>query len=150
MKRNTTAIIILALAACLSGCYSVPDQIGEDLSPAQLLQKGQDAYDEGNVKAALKYYNTILDRYSGNMAAVAEAEYNIAHIHYKEGRYEKAAQLFEEILSRYEGDNKEYLPERIRVLCEMMLSEIAAKTGPGDDIVEDTGVDTDTVGTDAE
>jgi tetratricopeptide (TPR) repeat protein len=114
--------ILLGLAACTSMPY-----IPENLSPAELIQKGQEASDRNRYKQSLQYYEAILERYPSYIDEVCAAEYEIAFIHYKQKQYELAKSEFHALLSRYETPDAELLPLQFKKLTEIVLAKIAAK-----------------------
>lgn len=124
--RTTIAVAIAALAALLIvGCATVPTEIAEDLSQAELIQLAQESADQENWEAAQAYYQAVLDRYSKDRAATATAIYEIAFIDYKRGDLAAAQSGFERLLGMYdfEGD---VLPAWPRVIAERLMAEISA------------------------
>ncbi|MFW5684641.1 MAG: hypothetical protein ACOC1I_07305, partial [Spirochaetota bacterium] len=72
MKRlSLIALVIVALAAC----QTVPTEIEEDLTQAELIQLAQESADQENYEAALAYYDAIIERFPQDRAAVATARY---------------------------------------------------------------------------
>jgi len=119
----TVAILLLTTV----GCQSVPEEIPEGLSQAELVQRAQDAADVSNWDAAILYYQTILERFPEERAARMEARYEVAFITYRRGEPQLALRLFQEILRDYEEDG-EGLPDWPRVLSEVLIEKINAET----------------------
>jgi tetratricopeptide (TPR) repeat protein len=114
--------IMLWIAACTS-MLSIP----ENLSPAELIQKGQEASDRNKYKQSLQYYEAIIERYPSYIDEVCAAEYEIAFIHYKQKHYELAKSEFQTLLSRYDTADAELLPQQFKKLSEIVLAKIVAK-----------------------
>ncbi|MDR1031006.1 MAG: hypothetical protein LBL76_09070 [Treponema sp.] len=114
--------IMLGIAACAS-TISIPDH----LSPAELIQKGQEASDRNKYKQSLQYYEAIIERYPSYIDEVCAAEYEIAFIHYKQKQYEQAKSEFYALLSRYDTPDAELLPLQFKKLTEIVLTKIEAK-----------------------
>jgi hypothetical protein len=73
------------------------------------------------------YYNEVLNRYPLDDAAVCEARYEIADIHYKQRKWEIARSEFEALLDRYKEDNAEFLPAKYKILAEGGIQKVEAK-----------------------
>jgi outer membrane protein assembly factor BamD (BamD/ComL family) len=117
---------ILFISACLTG----PQEIPADLSPAELIQRAQEASDKNRYSLALRYYETILERYAVNIDLVCAAEYEIAFIHYKQKKYETAKEKFNALLVRYNTPDEELLPQQFKKLARIVLERIAEKEKP--------------------
>jgi outer membrane protein assembly factor BamD (BamD/ComL family) len=126
MKR---LCLILIVVVALLGCRTVPTDIPEDLTQAELIQLAQDATDQENWDAAQAYYRAIVDRYPEDGPGVATARYEIAFTEYKRGDYEEAERLFEELLGMYDFQGDE-LPAWPRVLANRVLEEMEAERTP--------------------
>ena len=118
------AVVLAALAALIVSCASAPKPIPDTLTPAELIQRAQDNTDRNKLDEAIRYYQTILDRYPTDLPSVCAAEYEIAFIRYKQGRAEEATQGFRTLLARYEGVDAELLPAHFRILGEKILAKI--------------------------
>jgi outer membrane protein assembly factor BamD (BamD/ComL family) len=112
------------LAVLLFSCASSPVDIPPNLSVAVLTQKGQEAMDQNHYSRAVLYYQAILEGYPWNMEAVCSAEYEIAFIHYKQGRYDEARRGFRALLTRYTEVDAELLPAQYRILSEIVLERM--------------------------
>ena len=77
--------IVLLFCACASTI-----NIREDLSPAELIQRAQEASDRNRYRTALQYYEALLERNRDNIDLVITAKYEIAFIHYKQRKYEQS------------------------------------------------------------
>jgi outer membrane protein assembly factor BamD (BamD/ComL family) len=117
---------VLSVSACLSG----PQEISPDLSPAELIQRAQEASDKNRYTVALRYYEAILDRHATNIDLICPAEYEIAFIHYKQKKYETAKTEFKTLLERYNTPDEELLPQQFKKLSNIVLERIAEKEKP--------------------
>jgi len=126
---KTRFILGAALAAALIvGCAGAPKVIPDSLSARELVQKAQEATDAYNYRAATAYYQALGERFGADPLFKATADYEIAFIAYKEGRYAQAKEGFEALLARYEGPDGPSLPPRFAVLSKKMVAAIADKT----------------------
>ena len=123
MKRLFLPLVILLL---FSGCASNLN-IREDLSPAELIQLGQEALDRNRYKAAIQYYQALHDRNRSSIDLIITAEYHIAFIHYKQKRYEQAREGFNAILEYYNTPDEELLPQHFKRLSQIVLQSIDEK-----------------------
>ena len=111
------AVLLLLLAACRTG----PVEIPQDLTQAEIFQRGQEALDAGRYEVALQYYETFLERFPDDRTNIAEAHYEIAFIHYKMDDWETARTLFNQLIDKYETDEAEGFPAWPRVLALRVL-----------------------------
>ncbi|MDR1786889.1 MAG: tetratricopeptide repeat protein [Treponema sp.] len=121
-------LVLLAAAACSSG----PAVIPEGLSPAELVQRGQEASDRGRYKAAVRYYEAILERFPNDTDSLCAAEYEIAFIHYKQKKFDEARREFNALLNRYKGPNGEFLPAQFGILARKVLERMPAPKAPSE------------------
>ncbi|GHT97771.1 lipoprotein [Spirochaetia bacterium] len=126
MRFFQSLIMSLAVVSCIA-CASGPVNIAPDLTPAELIQRGQEASDRNRYNQSLQYYEAILDRFPSNRDAVCAAEYEIAFIHYKQKQYSQAQDEFNALLRRYEGRDAELLPPEFKVLATIVVERIAEK-----------------------
>ena len=122
-----TITLALAITLCLAACATGAVHIPEELSPAEIIQRAQEALDRNRYGVALQYYEALLDRNSTNIDLVCEAEYEIAFIHYKQKRYDQAKEEFNALLERYNAPGGEYLPPQFRILASKVLQTIDEK-----------------------
>ena len=129
MKKNyiiiTISLIFTAVLA-LSSCRSLPE-IPTDLTQAQLIQKGQNAFSAGDYKLAEHYYQTSIQRYGNNTENYIESKYELGHLYIKTKDYDKAQEAFEEILELYEYAAIGDLPASYKKLAEIGMNKIPAK-----------------------
>jgi len=113
-------------AILLSSCASTI-QISEDLSPAEIIQRGQEALDRNRYGTAIQYYQALYDRNQSNIDLVITAEYHIANIHYKQGKYDLARAELNTLLEYYNTPDEELLPQHFKRLALIVLERIEEK-----------------------
>lgn len=123
MKR---ALLLLAVVVGLAACKTVPTEIPDDFSEAELIQLAQESADSENWEAGLAYYQAVLDRFPQDKALTVAAQYEMAFIEYKRGNVEAAQAGFERLLGAYdfEGD---ILPQWPKILAERLLEEMSTE-----------------------
>jgi len=128
IKSFIKRLVLPALAAALlfSACASAGN-ISEDLTPAEIIQRAQEASDKNRYKAALQYYQTLSDRNRNNIDLVITAEYETANIHYKQKKYQQARQEFNAVLEYYNTPDEELLPQHFKRLSQIGLEKIEDK-----------------------
>jgi outer membrane protein assembly factor BamD (BamD/ComL family) len=114
----------------ISACAAGPVNISDDLSPAELIQRAQEASDKNRYNLALQYYQALLDRNPTNIDLICAAEYEIAFIHYKQKKYDAAKEEFNALLLRYNTPDEELLPQEYKKLSNIVLERIAEKEKP--------------------
>ncbi len=119
-------ILLLGLFITFAvSCTSAPKEIPEDLEPIEYFQKAQHAAsDRNNYKLAIDYYETFIERHPDDFQRIVEAKYEIAFLHYKQGKTKQAKSEFEKLLTNYEGENANVLPTWPRILAEKVLKKI--------------------------
>jgi outer membrane protein assembly factor BamD (BamD/ComL family) len=128
--RNHAVIFVIGAALFISACASTAATIPEDLSPAELIQRAQEASDRNRYKIALQYYEALRDRNPTNIDLICAAEYEIAFIHYKQKKYAAAKEEFNALLERYNTPDEELLPQQFKRLASLVLERIAEKEKP--------------------
>ncbi len=91
---------------------------------------GQNALDRNNYAAAEIYYDTVLERYAGDIRVVTAAEYEIAHIRVKQEHWADAKPLLEKIIARYETTGGAGLPPEYLVLARNDLARVLLAETP--------------------
>ena len=129
MKRTILkSILALAVfAVFLSSCSTVPKEIPEDLTAQELIQKGQDAFERRNYKAALRYYNAVTERYADSPPVYAEASYEIGHLFMRQKKYEQAETVLQGLLDLYAAAAPGSLPGAYQKLAQIELDKIKEK-----------------------
>ena len=122
--------VVFAAALCFAACATSALNIPEDLTPAELIQRAQEASDKNRYNLALQYYTVLLERNRTNIDLVCTAEYEIAFIHYKQKNYSQAKDGFNSLLERYEGPEGDLLPPQFKRLATLVLERISEREKP--------------------
>jgi outer membrane protein assembly factor BamD (BamD/ComL family) len=116
----------MALGACLfMACASGPLDITEGTSPAELIQRGQEASDQDRYGLAIQYYQAVIERFPNDIDNICAAEYEIAFIHYKQKKYESAKAELNALRDRYNDLDAETFPQQFKILAGIVLTKIA-------------------------
>ncbi|GHV95348.1 hypothetical protein AGMMS50293_16680 [Spirochaetia bacterium] len=121
--------LVLGAALFVAACASTVN-IPADLSPAELIQRAQEASDRNRYKIALQYYQALLERNPTNIDLVCTAEYEIGFIHYKQKKYAEAREELNFLLQRYDTTDSELLPQQFKRLAVIVLERITEKEKP--------------------
>jgi outer membrane protein assembly factor BamD (BamD/ComL family) len=122
LKRALT-IAAFAFVLFFSACASSVN-ISEDLSPAELIQRAQEASDRNRYNVALQYYQALNERNPSNIDLVITAEYEIAFIHYKQKKYQQAKAELLDVLEYYNTPDEELLPQHYKKLSTIVIERI--------------------------
>jgi outer membrane protein assembly factor BamD (BamD/ComL family) len=114
----TTAAVLL-----FSSCGTV-EEIPNDLSAAQLIQLGQDAYGNAQYKNAELYYRTVISRYGMDNSTYIEARYELGHLYIKEKKYDDAYNSLKEIIDLYASTTPGSLPGAFNKLAQIEMAKI--------------------------
>jgi len=125
-SRHILAFFItLVFAVFLAvSCASKPVVIPDDMTPAELIQRGQEASDRNRYSVSLQYFASVIDRFQYDIDNILAAEYEIAFIHYKQKKYDIAKVEFAAILERYNTPDEALLPPSFKILSRMILDKI--------------------------
>ena len=123
-SRFINMAVFLAAALLMFSCASGPVAIPEDLSPAELIQRAQEASDRNRYEVSLQYYETIIERFPFDIDNTIAAEYEIAFIHYKQKKYDLAKVEFTDLLERYNTPDEELLPPQFKILSHKIMDKI--------------------------
>jgi TolA-binding protein len=107
-----------------AGCASGPANVGDTITPAELVQKAQEASDRNRHKQSLEYYGLILERFPDRIDYVCAAEYEIAFLHYKQKKYDLSESELRKLLARYDSSDAELLPPQYRILANIVIETI--------------------------
>lgn len=120
---KTVILPLLALAALLvAGCQTVPKSIPTSLTAAEYFQDAQQAASaHNNYNAALMYYETFVSRFPHDKSRIAEAQYEIAFLHYKKGQLVKARGEFQKLVDDYKQPGADALPRWPLVLANKLI-----------------------------
>jgi outer membrane protein assembly factor BamD (BamD/ComL family) len=130
MKNTCFIVPVFTVVLCLAACATGPLIIPDDLTPAELIQRAQEASDKNRYNHALQYYDALLERNSTNIDLVCTAEYEIAFIYYKQKKYTQSKEGFNSLLERYDAPDGELLPPQFKRLATIVLERISEKEKP--------------------
>ena len=114
----------MAAALVVVSCATGPTVVPENLSPAELIQRAQEASDRNRYEVSLQYYEAIIERFPFDIDNIIAAEYEIAFIHYKQKQYETAKAEFSDLLERYNTPDEALLPPQFKILSLKILEKI--------------------------
>jgi outer membrane protein assembly factor BamD (BamD/ComL family) len=117
-------IPVILLLCVLTSCATGPVNIPDDMPPAKIIQRAQEASDINKYKIALQYYEALKENYGDSGEYLCTAEYEIAFIHYKQKKYPEARREFEDLLKRYEDVDAALLPPHFKILSEKVLAKL--------------------------
>ena len=126
MKFKYTAVF-LALVVLTVSCITGPIVVPEDLTTAELIQRGQEASDRNRYSVSLQYYEAVIERFPFDIESVIAAEYEIAFIHYKQKQFNEAKTELNGLLARYNVPDEELLPPQYKILSNIVLGKIEEK-----------------------
>ncbi|MBN2532969.1 MAG: tetratricopeptide repeat protein [Spirochaetales bacterium] len=118
---------LLFIILCSSGCVTRIDPYKEEISSVEIFQKAYEATDIRNYSLAISYYKAFMERFPDDRKGCIWAQYEIAFLHHKMGKDDKAVELFNELLKKYEEEDGVLLPEAPRILSEKVMKAISRK-----------------------
>jgi len=121
LKYIAFAVLTAMAVSCIS---TGPVEIPDDLTAAELIQRGQEASDRNRYDISIQYYQAILERFPYDIDNVIAAEYEIAFIHYKQKDYRQVKIELNRLLARYNIPDQELLPAQFKVLSNIVLGKI--------------------------
>ena len=128
MKTLIKKILFITLFCATSvffSCKSTEVVITDNLTHAQLIQKGQDMVARQKYKDANKYFMASLEKYGSDLKCYVEARYEVAHCFYKQKNYDNAKTMFEEIITIYDSPQAMYqIQPKYKKLASMSLDKI--------------------------
>jgi outer membrane protein assembly factor BamD (BamD/ComL family) len=122
-KKQPYILAAFAFVLLFSACTSTIN-ISEDLSPAELIQRAQEASDRNRYNVALQYYQALSERNRSNIDLVITSEYEIAFIHYKQKKYQQAKNELTEVLEYFNTPDEELLPQHYKKLSKIVIDRI--------------------------
>jgi outer membrane protein assembly factor BamD (BamD/ComL family) len=122
--RIINTAVFLAAALLVFSCATGSTVIPENLSPAELIQRAQEASDRNRYEVSLQYYEAIIERFPFDIDDIIAAEYEIAFIHYKQKQYETAKAEFTDLLERYNTPDEALLPPSFKILSLRIMEKI--------------------------
>jgi len=97
------------------------------MSPAEIIQRGQEALDRNNYKVAIQYYEALHERNPDNIDLIITAEYHIGNIHYKQKKYSLARDELNAVLEHYNTPDEILLPQHFKRLAQIVLKSMDEK-----------------------
>lgn len=97
------------------------------MTAQELIQNGQSSFEKGKNAEALRYFNTVVERYGTDQSLYIEARYEIGHMLIKQKKYDKAAPILEEIRDMYASAQPGSLPGAYQKLAAIELAKIPAE-----------------------
>lgn len=119
-----SVFLVVTAVSTITSCKSSEVVIEDNMTAAQLIQRGQDAFQNGDDELALKYYQAVIDREEVTPANYVEARYEIGHLYLKRNNFKAAQPIFEEILELYRNTMPGVLPGAYKVLAEKGMEKI--------------------------
>jgi TolA-binding protein len=126
ISRGRAAAIVVSALVSLASCASVPKDVPAGMTAREMIQRAQEASDEGKDKVALSYYQTAKTRFPDDMAVICACEYEIAFLAYKKKDYKAAEAGFSALLQRYASPDAAFLPQEYKTLAEKILEKTRA------------------------
>ena len=120
-------ILTALLAVFLFSACATTVNISEDLSPAEMIQRAQEASDRNRYNVAMQYYEALHQRNMTNLDLIITAEYEIAFIYYKQKKYDIARERLTDVLEYYNTPDEELLPQHFKRLAQIVLQSIEEK-----------------------
>jgi len=113
----------------LFSCASVPkeERVPQDMEVIDLIQKAQEAFEVNNYRGAKKWYEIILHRFGDDVAVLAEAKYELAHILVKQKKWKKAYVHLKSLIEMYEAKEGRRLPQDFYKLAKMDYEKVLKK-----------------------
>jgi len=131
VKKNMKSICLLFFFAAVLAvsCATRPITFPDDLTPAEYIQRAQEASDKYRYSISLQYYEALIEKFPYDIDSVIAAEYEIAFINYKQGRNDLARTQFNSLLARYNTPDAELLPPQFKILSGKVLENINERAG---------------------
>jgi len=123
MVKKLHILAAFAFILLISSCASSVN-ITDDLTPAEIIQRAQEASDKNRYKVALQYYQALNERNRSNIDLVITSEYEIAFIHYKQKKYQQAKTELLSVLDYYNTPDEELLPQHFKRLSKIVIERI--------------------------
>lgn len=122
-------VLCVALLIAIAGCESIPDSVDEGTTAAEIFKEAQNAYSLGQYDTALFYNRIVIERFGSQRTIRVVAEYEIAYIHFTQGRLQMAGDQFEQLITEY-NLNTAGFPRWVYVLSEHLYAQITDQLLP--------------------
>jgi len=97
------------------------------MSPAEIIQRGQEALDKNSYNSAIRYYEALRERNPDYIDLIITAEYHIGNIHYKQKKYALAREELNSVLEYYNTPDEILLPQHFKKLAQIVLKTMDDK-----------------------
>ncbi|MCL2175969.1 MAG: hypothetical protein FWB73_07990 [Treponema sp.] len=124
--RSFFILSVLTVSFLFCGCTATIN-IKENMSPAEIIQRGQEALDRNNYRIAIQYYEALHERNPDNIDLIITAEYHIGNIHYKQKKYSLARDELNAVLEYYNTPDEILLPQHFKRLAQIVLKSMDDK-----------------------
>ncbi len=121
LKYIAFALLVALAVSCIS---TGPIEIPDDLTTAELIQRGQEASDRYNYNVSIQYYEAVIERFPYDIDSVIAAGYEIGFIHYKQKDYVQAKKELNQVLAHYNISDQDLLPAKYKILSNIVLGKI--------------------------
>ena len=127
--------LLLGGACLLASCASSPDDLSDEITPAEYFQRAQEAAAVADFGGAMAWYEAYRERYAGNPTPGQQnlllwAEYEMAFLHHKMGDDRTAVRLLGELLERYETPAAATYAPAPRILALRVIEELQPGAAP--------------------
>jgi len=125
MKKQAILFLLVLITAVLhiTSCVTTVT-INDDLSPAEIIQRANEAMDRNRYGIATQYYEALGERFSNHIDLVITSKYHLAFIQYKQKNFELAREGLNDVLSYYNGPDAVFLPQHYMRLAQIVLNNI--------------------------
>lgn len=123
MKKITYLLTILTILFSLASCNTTKE-VPQNLTYAQMLQLGQNAYSTQDYTYAEQIYLSILEKFGDDALVYVETRYELGHLYMATKDYKKAEINFNEIIGIYNKLPAGSLPPAQKKLAENGLEKI--------------------------
>jgi TolA-binding protein len=121
-----TGFVLVSGSLLSVSCASTP-VIADNATSQELLQLGQNALEGRHYSNAIIYFQAVIDKHSTETDSVCNAQYEIGHTHYKQGKLIQAKKEFQALLDRYSQGGSDVLPKQFKILAQIGLDNVAKK-----------------------
>ncbi len=122
---TSTFLAVSVAVMAFTGC-SPTQTVTSETSDREIVQLAQTAYDKGNEKLAISYYEQLIMYYGQDLSIYVEGKYEIGHIYLKQKKYTQAAECFMDVISIYDSLPVGTLPGTFKKLSQNDLAKIPA------------------------
>lgn len=122
MKKLIFASFVFC-AAVLS-CQSSQIALPASLTAEQMIQMGQDAYNDADYSNAVRCYQEVMKRFADNPSNYTEACYELGRIALRQKHYGRAYDYFQMVIDLYDAAQIGTVPAAFKKLAILSISQI--------------------------